>query len=92
MPGHGGLVDREFVEDQRNQIGIVAETIRDLALRGDSTCPAPLTLPNGRSPASTSSTPCAVATSTFPTARSASRSSKTRWRERPAPRAASLRC
>ncbi len=27
-------MDRDFVEDQRNQIGIVAETIRDLALRG----------------------------------------------------------
>jgi hypothetical protein len=27
-------VDREFVEVQRNTIGIVAETIRDLATRG----------------------------------------------------------
>ena len=27
-------VDREFVEDQRNELGIVAETIRDLATRG----------------------------------------------------------
>ncbi|HET6939342.1 MAG TPA: MBL fold metallo-hydrolase [Nocardioides sp.] len=34
VPGHGGRVDREFVEDQRNGIGIVAETIRDLATRG----------------------------------------------------------
>ena len=34
VPGHGARVDRDFVEDQRNQIGIVAETIRDLALRG----------------------------------------------------------
>jgi len=34
VPGHGAPVDREFVEDQRNTIGIVAETIRDLATRG----------------------------------------------------------
>jgi glyoxylase-like metal-dependent hydrolase (beta-lactamase superfamily II) len=34
VPGHGAVVDREFVEQQRNEIGIVAETIRDLATRG----------------------------------------------------------
>jgi glyoxylase-like metal-dependent hydrolase (beta-lactamase superfamily II) len=34
VPGHGAVVDREFVEVQRNQIGIVAETVRDLATRG----------------------------------------------------------
>jgi glyoxylase-like metal-dependent hydrolase (beta-lactamase superfamily II) len=34
VPGHGSPVDRDFVETQRNQIGIVAETIRDLATRG----------------------------------------------------------
>ena len=34
VPGHGAPVDRGFVEDQRNAIGIVAETIRDLATRG----------------------------------------------------------
>jgi len=34
VPGHGARVDREFVEEQRNAIGIVAETIRDLASRG----------------------------------------------------------
>lgn len=34
VPGHGAVVDRDFVEDQRNTIGIVAETIRDLAARG----------------------------------------------------------
>lgn len=34
VPGHGAVVDREFVEQQRNDIGIVAETIRDLAGRG----------------------------------------------------------
>ena len=34
VPGHGALVDRGFVEEQRNTIGIVAETIRDLATRG----------------------------------------------------------
>lgn len=34
VPGHGAPVDREFVEDQRNAIGIVAQTVRDLAARG----------------------------------------------------------
>lgn len=34
IPGHGVPVDRDFVEQQRNQVGIVAETIRDLATRG----------------------------------------------------------
>ena len=34
VPGHGAVVDRDFVEEQRNTIGIVAETIRDLAGRG----------------------------------------------------------
>jgi hypothetical protein len=34
VPGHGAVVDRDFVEQQRNEIGIVAETIRDLATRG----------------------------------------------------------
>ena len=34
VPGHGSLVDREFVEIQRNSIGLVAGTIRDLASRG----------------------------------------------------------
>ncbi len=34
VPGHGAPVDREFVEDQRNAIGVVAETTRDLASRG----------------------------------------------------------
>lgn len=34
VPGHGAPVDRDFVEEQRNLIGVVAETIRDLAGRG----------------------------------------------------------
>jgi glyoxylase-like metal-dependent hydrolase (beta-lactamase superfamily II) len=34
VPGHGAPVDREFVQEQRAAIGIVAETIRDLAGRG----------------------------------------------------------
>jgi glyoxylase-like metal-dependent hydrolase (beta-lactamase superfamily II) len=34
VPGHGAPVGREFVEEQRNEIGILAETIRDLATRG----------------------------------------------------------
>ncbi len=34
VPGHGAPVDRDFVQEQRAAIGIVAETIRDLAGRG----------------------------------------------------------
>ena len=34
VPGHGAVVDREFVEVQRNDIGIVAQTILDLAGNG----------------------------------------------------------
>jgi glyoxylase-like metal-dependent hydrolase (beta-lactamase superfamily II) len=34
VPGHGAVVDREFVFDQRADLGVVAETIRDLAGRG----------------------------------------------------------
>ena len=34
VPGHGQPVERDFVLDQRGSIGIVAETIRDLAGRG----------------------------------------------------------
>lgn len=34
VPGHGAVVDRDFVLDQRTDIGVVAETIRDLAGRG----------------------------------------------------------
>lgn len=34
VPGHGRVVDRAFVQEQRADIGIVAETIRDLAGRG----------------------------------------------------------
>ena len=34
VPGHGSPVDRDFVQEQRSSIGVVAETIRDLAGRG----------------------------------------------------------
>ena len=34
VPGHGAVVDRAFVRDQRADLGMVAETIRDLAGRG----------------------------------------------------------
>lgn len=34
VPGHGAPAGRDLVEEQRNTIGIVAETIRDLAGRG----------------------------------------------------------
>ena len=34
VPGHGAPVGLEFVEEQRAAIGVVAETIRDLAGRG----------------------------------------------------------
>jgi glyoxylase-like metal-dependent hydrolase (beta-lactamase superfamily II) len=34
VPGHGRPVGRDFVEEQRGAIGVVAETVRDLAGRG----------------------------------------------------------
>ena len=34
VPGHGAPVDHDFVQEQRSAIGVVAETIRDLAGRG----------------------------------------------------------
>ena len=34
VPGHGAVVDQAFVQDQRADIGVVAETVRDLASRG----------------------------------------------------------
>ena len=34
VPGHGAVVDHGFVLEQRGDIGVVAETIRDLASRG----------------------------------------------------------
>jgi glyoxylase-like metal-dependent hydrolase (beta-lactamase superfamily II) len=34
VPGHGLPVQRDFVHEQRGSIGVVAETIRDLAGRG----------------------------------------------------------
>ena len=34
VPGHGAPVDLDFVQEQRSSIGVVAETIRDLAGRG----------------------------------------------------------
>lgn len=34
VPGHGRIVDAEFVSDQRARIGVLAETVRDLAGRG----------------------------------------------------------
>jgi len=34
VPGHGAPVDRQFVLDQRDDVGTVAETFRDLVTRG----------------------------------------------------------
>ncbi|RYB91131.1 MBL fold metallo-hydrolase [Nocardioides oleivorans] len=34
VPGHGQVVDKAFVQDQRVDLGTIAETIRDLASRG----------------------------------------------------------
>ena len=34
VPGHGAPVGRDFLAEQRSQVGVVAETIRDLATRG----------------------------------------------------------
>ena len=50
VPGHGAVVDRDFVEVQRNTIGIVAETVRDLASRGVPASHRPSTPASGRGP------------------------------------------
>ena len=75
VPGHGAVVDREFVEEQRNDIGIVAETIRDLATRGvrldDALAAAEWPYP--REPLAA---PYAAGTNTCRAARSACRSSE----------------
>jgi len=34
VPGHGTVVDRAFVEEQRNELAIIAETVRHLAASG----------------------------------------------------------
>lgn len=34
VPGHGAVVDRDFVEQQRNELGLIAETVRHLAATG----------------------------------------------------------
>jgi glyoxylase-like metal-dependent hydrolase (beta-lactamase superfamily II) len=34
VPGHGKVVDLDYVQEQRTELGIIAETIRDLAGRG----------------------------------------------------------
>lgn len=34
VPGHGQIIDLDYVQDQRMELGIIAETIRDLAGRG----------------------------------------------------------
>jgi glyoxylase-like metal-dependent hydrolase (beta-lactamase superfamily II) len=47
VPGHGAPVGRDFVFDQRSTIGVVAETIRDLAGRG---VPVELALGTGQWP------------------------------------------
>ena len=36
VPGHGAPVDRAFVEDQRNELGLIAEQVRHLAASGVS--------------------------------------------------------
>ena len=75
VPGHGAPVDREFVEEQRNAIGIVAQTIRDLAARG---VPASDALAAAEWPYPREELAAAVrrGTSTSPAARSGCRSSE----------------
>ena len=74
VPGHGKLVDKEFVQDQRTELGVIAETIRDLAGRGVPV-EAPSRPASGPGPPPPSSTPSASATSSFPAPRNACPSS-----------------
>ena len=66
VPGHGALVDRDFVEQQRQDIAIAAQTIRDLAAARRTPRPRAgrgrVALPRRR----TSRTPSAAATPQLP--------------------------
>ena len=80
VPGHGAPVDRDFVETQRNEIGVLAETIRDLATRGVPARPGGGGRRRGRTPPRSSRRPCSEATSSCRAARSGCRSSEPgRW-------------
>ena len=72
VPGHGAPVDREFVWGQRSAIGVVAQTIRDLAGRGVPPGEA-LGRRSGPTRARPWATPYAVATSSSPATPSGSR-------------------
>ena len=65
VPGHGNPVDKDFVTVQRDAIGVVAETIRDLAGRGVPLAEA-LDAPSGRSLARSSPRPYDAATRSCP--------------------------
>ena len=69
VPGHGMPVGREFVEQQREAIGIVAETIRDLASRGVGVGGRTRQPLSGPTPATSWRTPYDGATSSCPGAR-----------------------
>ena len=75
VPGHGAPVDRDFVEEQRNAIGIVAETIRDLATAAYRSSQA-LDAAEWPYPREGRRPPYSAATSSSPAARSGCRSSE----------------
>ena len=75
VPGHGKVVDKEFVQDQRTELGVIAETIRDLASRGVPQSRGPRRRRVAVGAASGSRAPSGWATSTCPAARSGSPSS-----------------
>ena len=80
VPGHGQVVDQDFVQDQRDELGIIAETIRDLASRGVPAVAGARPRASGRGTASCSRAPYAWATSTCPAARSGCRWSESATR------------
>ena len=69
-PGTAPPVDRDFVQEQRGAIGVVAETIRDLAAPRRAARPRRSRPPSGPTRASSWRTPYAAATSSCPAARS----------------------
>ena len=88
VPGHGKVVDKDFVQDQRTELGVIAETIRDLASRGRAAVRGARRRASGRGSASGSRAPSGWATSTCPAARSGSPSSESP--DRPTPPGAGL--
>ena len=79
VPGHGQVIDKDYVQDQRVELGIIAETIRDLACRGVPGSAGARARATGPGTRRCWRPPYGLATSTCRAARSACRSSSPLW-------------